>query len=468
MGLKSILLLVMFGLGAPARAQTSPDISHDALDCIGVSKYPVVDAAIQPGKEIRTAKVYFRADHYPKFYWVEMVIHEGNFVSILPKPGPGTTRIIYYIEAVDVAFNNAVDVEHDPEVREKCEVCSAYLPGEEPGIIVGATEAGASALPPGFETVGIIGTVAATGVVTSGIGGGAGIGTAVAIGAGAAGAGGLAVVATRPSDPTTAEDPVVTSAPPPPPALPDPPPPPAPPDPSPPPAPPDPPPPPAPPPPPPPPPLVTACFTFNFPGGSCHLKLDGGCSTGPVTTYDWVIDGGAAGGGVTNHSGQKASRTWPSCNNEVVTITLTVTDGVSASDVDVQGITLPVRLLPAPQEVHPLQSSFTSFLGIPPYDGTARGQVVLNNARFDSTDSSAPFMHTWRSVDAKNTVEAYTTLPFDGEGFWRFDYSVAQNFVAGSFTVEQGQVISRDARSIVFRSSGASGERIKFTYRLAP
>ena len=191
MGLKSLLLLVMFGLGAPARAQTSPDISHDALDCIGVGKYPVVDAAIQPGKEIRTAKVYFRADHYPKFYWVEMVIHEGNFVSILPKPSPRTARIIYYIEAVDVTFNNAVDVEHDPEVREKCEDRPAYLPGEEPGIIVGATEAGASALPPGFETVGIIGTVATTGVVTSGIGGGAGIGTAVAIGAGAAGAGGL-------------------------------------------------------------------------------------------------------------------------------------------------------------------------------------------------------------------------------------------------------------------------------------
>ena len=120
MGLKSLLLLVILGFGAPARVQTTPDISHDLLDCTGVGKYPVIDAAIQPGKGIRTAKVYFRSDKHPKFYWVEMVIHDDKFVSILPKPGPKTRRIIYYIEAVDIAFNNAVDDEHDPEVREKC------------------------------------------------------------------------------------------------------------------------------------------------------------------------------------------------------------------------------------------------------------------------------------------------------------------------------------------------------------
>ncbi len=102
MGLKSLPLLVVLGFAAPARTQTTPDISHDPLDCTGVGKYPVVDAAIQPGKDVRTAKVYFRADHYPKFYWVEMVIHEDNFVSILPKPSPGTARIIYASPAISV------------------------------------------------------------------------------------------------------------------------------------------------------------------------------------------------------------------------------------------------------------------------------------------------------------------------------------------------------------------------------
>ena len=467
-GLKSLLLLVMLGLGVPARAQTTPDISHDPLDCTGVGEYPVIDAAIRPGKDIRTAKVYFRADNYPKFYWVEMVIHENKFVSILPKPGPGTARIIYYIEAVDVAFNNAVDLEHDPEVREKCnDRPGAYLPGEEPGIIVGATEAGASALPPGFETAGIIGTIATTGVVTSGIGGGAGIGTAVAIGAAAAGAGGVFVVATGPSDPVTPDDPLAPdpSPPPAPPGSPTPP------------APPGSPTPPAPPGPPPPlpptpspaplPPAVIACFTFNFPGGSCTLKLDGGCSSGPVATYDWVIDGGAAGGGVTNHSGQKAIRSWPSCNNEVVTIILTVTDEASASAVTVQGITLPVKLRQAPPKVRPLQSSFTSFLGLSPSDGTFRASVVLSGARVDNTNNAGPFRHDFEGRRGENTVVAFLSSEASGAGLWTFDFSRSEHLVPGSIRATQGHVLSIDARHIVFRVSGAADKRIKFTYRLS-
>ena len=192
-----IAAMMVVGWGVPSRAQTTPDIAHDPLQCVGVDEYPVIDAAIQPGKEVRTAKVYFRAEYYPKFYWVEMVIHDDNFISILPKPGPGTKRIVYYIAAVDNAFNNAVDTEHDPEIREACKERPAYAPGDEPGIVVGATEAGAAPLPPGFEAAGIIGTVATTGLLTSGIGGGAGIGTAAAIGAAAAGTAAGAVVVTN-------------------------------------------------------------------------------------------------------------------------------------------------------------------------------------------------------------------------------------------------------------------------------
>ncbi len=364
----------------------------------------------------------------------------GHALQHKSDPPKRQENLIYYIEAVDVAFNNAVDVEHDPEVREKCkDRPGAYLPGEEPGIIVGATEAGASALPPGFETVEIIGTIATTGVVTSGIAGGAGSGTAVAIGAGAAGVGGVVVVATGPSDPKTPEDPVATPGAPPPPAPPGAPPP----------------------PPPPPPPAVTACFTFNFPGGSCNLKLDGGCSTGPVTTYAWVIDGGAAGGGVTNHSEQKPTRNWPSCNNEVVTITLTVTDGASASDVTVQGITLPLKLRQA------LRSSFTSFLGMSPSDGTSRGSVVLNGARLDNTNSAGPFRHDFEGRRGENTIEAFLSPEASGEGLWRFDFSRSEHFVPGSIKAAQGHVLSIDARRIVFRLSGVADERIKFTYRLS-
>lgn len=201
--LVQVLIAILFELasGAPSRAQATPDIEHDPLQCIGVGAYPVIDAAIEPGKEVRTAKVYFRAEHFPKFYWVEMVIHEDNFVSVLPKPSPGTKRIVYYIAAMDSAFNNAVDPEHDPEILEVCKEVPAYAPGDEPGIIVGATEAGAAPLPPGFEAAGIIGTVATTGLLSTGLGGGAGVGTAAAVGAAAAGTAAGVVVATNQSPP---------------------------------------------------------------------------------------------------------------------------------------------------------------------------------------------------------------------------------------------------------------------------
>lgn len=212
---------------------------------------------------------------------------------------------------------------------------------------------------------------------------------------------------------------------------------------------------------------MTACFTFNFPGGSCTLKLDGGCSAGPVTTYDWVIDGGAAGGGVTNHSGQKPLRNWSSCNNEVVTITLTVTDGASASDVTAQGITLPVKLRQAPRGVRPLHSSFTSFLGMSPPDGTSRGSVVLNGARVDNTNNVGPFRHDFEGRRGENTIEAFLSPEARGEGLWTFDFDRSEHFVPGSIQAVQGHVLSIDARRIVFRLSGAADTRMKFTYRLS-
>ena len=187
-----------------------------------------------------------------------------------------------------------------------------------------------------------------------------------------------------------------------------------------------------------------------------------------MTTYEWVIDGGAAGGGVTNHSGQKPVRSWPSCNNEVVTITLTVTDEASASDVTVQGITLPVKLREALQEVRPLQSSFTSFLDMSPSDGTSRASVVLNGARVDNTNNAGPFRHDFEGRRGENTIEAFLPSGASGEGLWKFDFSRSRHYVAGSLKAAQGHVLSIDARSITFRLSGASGERIKFTYRLAP
>jgi hypothetical protein len=187
------------GTAQHAIAQTELAIRHEALECLSSDEFPLVDANIDPHPDVRTAKVYFRSDKYPDFYYVIMELppkrpEEDFFLGVLPKPSPETERIIYYVEAVSAAFNSERSEEHDPLVDEECDrdPAAAYWAGQDPGIIVGATTAGATALPPGFQAVGIVGTIASTGAA-SGVGGGTSLAAVVGVSAGAAGVGAIIV-----------------------------------------------------------------------------------------------------------------------------------------------------------------------------------------------------------------------------------------------------------------------------------
>lgn len=176
-------------------------IEHDEIECLSHEHYPQVDAAIRPGDQVQTSRVYFRSDKYPDFYYVEMAAAHAtidDFRAILPKPGPETERIIYYLESVDTGFDALQTPEFDPEVIET-EECArrgtpAWYNGEEASIVLGATQPGAAAIPPGFQAIGITGFVNSLGILTS-IGGGAGgaaaggaIGTVLVVSGGAAAA----------------------------------------------------------------------------------------------------------------------------------------------------------------------------------------------------------------------------------------------------------------------------------------
>jgi hypothetical protein len=101
-------------------------------------------------------------------------------------------------------------------------------------------------------------------------------------------------------------------------------------------------------------------------------------------------------------------------------------------------------------------------------DDRSAGNVVLNGGRIDTTMSGAPFQHRLQAPPGKNTIEAYPTSGAGKGGLWRFDFSAAHNFLAGSIRAEVGQVVSQDAYTIVFRLSGATAERIRFSFELAP
>lgn len=172
----------------------TPDaIVHDELECLTYDHFPIVDANIEPGEMIEISRVYFRSDKYPDFYYVDMGPEHptvDDFRAILPKPSRETERIYYYVESVDSNFDTLQTPEFDPEVLE-VQACKerggAWFLGEDPEIIVGATTAGAAALPPGFQAVGITGFVSSLGVLTT-------VGGAAAAGGGVASTSGLVLV----------------------------------------------------------------------------------------------------------------------------------------------------------------------------------------------------------------------------------------------------------------------------------
>jgi hypothetical protein len=184
-------------------------IEHNGIECLTHDHHPRVDAAIRPGDQVETSRVYFRSDKYPDFYYVEMTKEHptiDDFMGVLPKPGPETERIIYYLESVDTRFETLQTPEFAPEViaADECRRrgTPAWFEGE-PEIVVGATVPGAAAIPPGFQAVGITGFVNSLGVLsTLGVGGTAGgvvgstAGAVLVVGGGAAAAATGIVIAT--------------------------------------------------------------------------------------------------------------------------------------------------------------------------------------------------------------------------------------------------------------------------------
>lgn len=188
-------------------------IEHDELECLTRDRFPLVDAAIKPGEAVQTSRVYFRSDKYPDFYYVDMASENptiDDFRAILPKPSEETERILYYVESIDSNFDSLQTPEYDPEVLEVDECDDepgAYFLGDDPDIIIGATQLGAAAIPPGFQAAGITGFVSSLGVLTT-VSGAAAAGGGVAsttglvivVAGGGAAAAGTAVVIAKPEE----------------------------------------------------------------------------------------------------------------------------------------------------------------------------------------------------------------------------------------------------------------------------
>ncbi len=185
------MLLLVWTPPAQATAQPSPKILHQGIGCIVAGQHAVIEALVEPADELVTVKVYFRAEIYPSFFYVEAALTGARYQAVLPRPTRDISGVVYYLEAVDRAFSSFRTEEFRPRVVlaesdcEEDERKPAYVAGPAE-IAVGATAPGSS-LPPGFLTEGIAGTIVAAGRAAGGstaavVGIGAAAGAAVGVG----------------------------------------------------------------------------------------------------------------------------------------------------------------------------------------------------------------------------------------------------------------------------------------------
>jgi hypothetical protein len=183
-------------LGVDAAAQ-APSIEHRPVHCLVADRFPVIQARITPAQQLGRARLLFRAAGTPAWYFVDMRAERGAFVGTLPKPLASTKAIEYYIESVDRSLGEARTPDQTAQVVAQRGACPANLLTAafvtSAKLAVGTLAGGASAVPLGFSSVGILGgsvAGAAAGGAAAGSGGG-GLSTGALLGI-VGGAGALA------------------------------------------------------------------------------------------------------------------------------------------------------------------------------------------------------------------------------------------------------------------------------------
>ena len=164
----------------PAAAGAQVTIDHNAVGCIVAGHYPKMNACFSPAANLARARIYFRAEGTPNWYFVDMKSDNPCFLGILPKPKKTIKKLQYYVEATDKSFAEARTAEFLPDVVEKEGECRKDTPAAPflNNATVAVTGVGAApAVPVGFAigglstaaiTAGVVGVgLATTGVVVA-------------------------------------------------------------------------------------------------------------------------------------------------------------------------------------------------------------------------------------------------------------------------------------------------------------
>jgi hypothetical protein len=95
-----------------------------------------------------------------------------------------------------------------------------------------------------------------------------------------------------------------------------------------------------------------------------------------------------------------------------------------------------------------------------------RGELALNGESLGGVTARSPRSLSTNGFGSRNVVEAWTTTASPEEGRWEFDFRSTPRFARGSLVVESGQVLVLEGDRVVFRLSGAPGERLRFRFSL--
>ena len=94
-------LATLLALASPASADEALAIQHQPVHCVVAGKYPQLDACLEPAARVARARVYFKAEGGPDWYYVEMKPEARCYRGTLPRPKKSLKRMRYYVAATD-------------------------------------------------------------------------------------------------------------------------------------------------------------------------------------------------------------------------------------------------------------------------------------------------------------------------------------------------------------------------------
>ena len=206
------------------------------------------------------------------------------------------------------------------------------------------------------------------------------------------------------------------------------------------------------------PPRITVNESINFNAECTEGDRDGGATD--ITRYVWDFGDGRPGA-----EGVFVSRRFPTPDVYGVRLTVTNDDGVQ--DTNTQFIVVDSGATANREPtLRARDVTFTSALELPDGSEGVSARIKINDAGVVTTTASSRQQHRLRGRSGENVIEGRLVSEASGPGRWRFDFSGAVNFVAGSLRVDSGQVLVRESHSVVFRVTGKPGPIVRFRFRL--